>query len=358
MGFPISLIIVRRVKPLPYWIVPVLALLIGIMISMVILYVMSGGETTPLDVIESIKYGFLNPQLLAKTFALLTIVGVGLLVSFKGAVWNIGGEGQFYFGVMLATWVALYSGLAFNGFIAKTTMVLLALLAGAFWALLSALPRAYLKIDEVPITLMMNYIAYYIVDVLVSGPWRETKYGYYRTFTIPKTTWFIKLPGTTLTLELLILMIVVFVAVWLMFKYTNLGLWIRILGSNPNLLRSSGISVPRTIILALMISGAIIGIAGACYLASVSHNISYPVEEKTPAYGYTGILVAWLSMLELIAVPVAAYIMGALYTAGIQMQVIGAGGHAVVNVFIGSILLTYTVLITISEYKIKIVIKR
>ncbi len=358
MEFPISMIIVRRVKPLPYWIVPVLALVVGLLISMIILYAMSGGVITPYDVLVSIYYGFTNVGLLAKTFALLIIVGIGLLVSFKGAIWNIGGEGQFYMGVMLAAWVALFSGFAFNGFIAKTTMILMAVLAGGFWALLAALPRAYLNIDEVPVTLMMNYIAYYIVDYITKSEWREKQYGFRKTPRIPETTMFQVIDGTTLTLELLILMIVIFVAVWLLFKYTSLGLRIKVLSSNPNLLRSSGISVQLTVVTALLLSGMIIGIAGAAYLGSVSHNINYPVEEYTPGYGYTGILVAWLSMLELIAVPIAAYIIGALHTAGISIQIMGAGGAAVVNIFIGSILLTYAVLITISEYKIKIIIKK
>ncbi|WP_245521889.1 ABC transporter permease [Staphylothermus hellenicus] len=362
MEFPFSMVIVRRVKPLPYWITPILALIVGLLISIIILYGMSGGQITPYDVLASISYGFINIGLLAKTFSLLTIVGIGLLVSFKGAIWNIGGEGQFYIGVLVAAWVSLFSGLAMIGLAAKTTMIILGLLAGAFWALLAALPRAYLGVDEVPVTLMMNYIAYYIVDYLASGAWRERHYGYYRTVTIPQTTWFnpIKIGNipVTISYELLTILVIVFVGVWLLFKYTSLGLRIKILSSNPDLLRSSGISVPMTILLALTISGLIIGIAGASYLAQVSHNISYPVEEKTPVYGYTGILVAWLAMLELFAVPIAAYIMSALYNAGIQMQVIGAGGAAVVNVFIGSILLTYAVLVTTSEYQIRIIRKK
>ncbi len=358
----ISMVIVRRVKPLPYWIAPILALLVGLLIAIILLYVLSGGQTTPYDVLVSIYAGFTDLGLLAKTFSLLTIVGVGLLVSFKGAIWNIGGEGQFYMGVLFAAWIALFSGLAMVGWAAKTAMILLGLLAGAFWAFISALPRAYLNIDEVPITLLMNYIAYYIVDYITAGPWRERHYGYYRTPTIPEATFYehIKVFGveTTLTYELLTVLIIVFVGVWLLFKYTSLGLRIKVLSSNPNLLRSSGISVSVVIVMALTISGLIFGIAGASYLSQVAHNISYPVEEKTPMYGYTGILVAWLSMLELIAIPVAAYIMAALYNAGIQIQIMGAGGSAVVDVFIGSILLTYAVLVTTSEYKIKFIVKR
>ncbi len=365
MGFPISMVIVRRVKPLPYWIVPVLALLIGIAVSMIILYVMSGGTITPIDVLYAIKDGFIKPQLLAMTFSLLAIVGVGLVVSFKGAVFNIGGEGQIYMGAMLTVWAAMFapfsasllSNSATVG-VLKVLMVILAALAGAFWAFLASLPRAFLQLDEVPVTLMMNYIAYYIVDILVRGPWHETQYGYLRTETMPEALWLHTLRGTTISIEVLIILIIVFVGAFFFLRYTTPGLYIRILGNNPNLLRSSGINVQLVTILALTVSGLIIGLVGAGYVAGITHNLSYPVEEKSAQYGYTGILVAWLSMLELIAVPIAAYIIAALYNAGISMQIAGAGGAATVFIFIGSILITYTALITISEYKIKIIIKR
>ncbi len=365
------MIIVRRVKPLPYWVVPVLALIIGILVAIIILYGISGGQIPPSDVLVSIGQGFLQPHLLAMTFILLSIVGVGLLVSFKGAIWNIGGEGQIYMGAMVTVWVVLFSPIAMmpgllGAFTMKITYLILAMILGGFWAFLSAIPRAYLNLDEVPITLMMNYIAYYIVDILVRGPWHERKYGYLRTPTIPENSWFrtmvIRTKGqiiaTTLSIELLIIMIVIFFVAWFLLRYTTIGLYIKVLGNNPNLLKSSGINVKLIILLALTISGAIIGIVGAGYVAGITHNLSYPVEEKSAQYGYTGILVAWLSMLELIAIPVAAYIIAALYNAGINMQILGAGGAAVVNVFIGSILITYTALIMISEYKVKFVIKR
>ncbi len=365
------MIIVRRVKPLPYWIVPVLALIIGILVAIIILYGISGGQISPVDILVSIGQGFLQPSLLAMTFILLSIVGTGLLVSFKGAIWNIGGEGQIYMGAMITVWVVLFSPIArmpgpIGGFTMKITYLILAVILGGFWAFLAALPRAYLNLDEVPITLMMNYIAYFLVDILIWQYWHETKYGYFRTETIPENAWFKTLffrvngqvIATTLSLELLFILIIVFFAAWFLLKYTTIGLYIKVLGNNPNLLKSSGISVKLIIILALTISGAIIGIVGAGYVAGITHHLSYPVEEKSAQYGYTGILVAWLSMLELIAIPVAAYIIAALYNAGINMQILGAGGAAVVNVFIGSILITYTALIMISEYKVKFIIKR
>jgi len=269
---------------------------------------------------------------------------------------------------MAATWVALFTALPFiNPGLAQASMIILAMVAGGFWAFLAALPRAYLGLDEVPVTLIMNYIAYYIVDILVRGPWLgKHVYNYIRTDTIPSQVMFPQVPGTTMTWDGLFLLIILFVGVWYLLRNTSIGLRIRILGNNPDLLRSSGISVPLMIIVALTISGLIAGSVGALYLGGDVYRISYPVEAHTANYGYTGILVAWLSMLELIAVPIAAYIVSALYTAGIQYQILVGGhmgqlltaGSAIVDVFIGSILLMYTILITISEYKIRIIVKR
>ncbi len=362
----IGMVIIRRVKPIPYWIIPIIALLTGIAISIIILYALVCAS--PVAVLNAIVYGFTRPGVMAQTFVALTMVGIALLVSFKGSIWNIGGEGQITFGIMAATWVALFTVLpSINPGLAQISMIVMGMLAGALWAFLAALPRAYLGLDEVPITLIMNYIAYYIVDILVRGPWLgKHVYNYIRTDIIPSQVMFPQVPGTTMTWDGFLLMIILFIAVWYMLRNTAIGLRIRILGNNPDLLRSSGISVPRMIILALTISGLIAGSVGALYLGGVIYRISYPIESHTANYGYTGILVAWLSMLELIAVPLAAYIVSALYTAGIQYQVLVGGhltqlltaGSAIVDVFIGSILLMYTILITVSEYKIRIIIKR
>lgn len=357
------MVIVRRVKPLPYWIVPILALVIGILISIVILYIMTGAS--PIDVLASLAFGFTRPAILAKTFIILTIVGTALLVSFKGAIWNIGGEGQITMGILAAAWIALFTpipyatGTAMDALMAKILMFIMAMVAGAFWAFLSALPKAFLKLDEVAVTLIMNYIAYYIADILVYGPWKgKHTYSYIRTDTLPENTWLIRLPGTNATIEGVIVLILLFVAAWILLNKTSIGLRIRVLGNNPNLLRSSGISVPLMVIIALTISGAIAGIVGVLYLAGDVYNIGYPIEQHTAGYGYTGILVAWLSMLQLWAIPLASFIVSALYSSGIQIQVIGAGSGAVVNVFIGAILLTYTIVIVSSEYKIKFIVKK
>ncbi len=350
----VKVIVVKRTKTLPFSgpLVSILSLTSGLALSMILLYALAG--TPPLALLSAIAYSFTSPTTIKDTL-ILTLVGASLVLSFKGAVWNIGSEGQIYMGMMAAAWIALFSGLAAAPVIGKILALLLAALAGAAWAAIAGVLRAYAGVDEVPVTLMMNYIAYYIVDILVYGPWRgKHVYGYIRTDEIPQSMWFKYIPGTTATWEALLVTIMAMVFAWLLLEHTMLGLKIKILGSNPNLLRSSGHSVERTIVLALALSGALSGLVGAVCLLGDIHRIAYPVEAQTANYGYIGILVAWLAMLDLRAVPLAAFVISALRVTGITMQIAGLGGVPTVFVFLGSVLLTYTILRVFSEYTVKV----
>ncbi|WFO76322.1 ABC transporter permease [Desulfurococcaceae archaeon MEX13E-LK6-19] len=350
------MIVLKRVKPIPYSgvVIPAASLVSGLILATIILWALKGIPPVALfwNIIESFK----APSVV-KDFLILSLVGIALLVSFTGAVWNIGGEGQIHMGMMIGTYIALFTALANIPILAKIVIVIAAAILGSLWAALAGVLRAYVNIDEVPITLMLNYIAYYILDILVYGPWKgKYTYGYIRTDEIPYDLWFVRIKPSTATIEAVILFVLVFAGAWFLLKNTSIGLRIRVLGSNPQILRSAGISVPLTIVIALAISGGIAGIVGAVYLLGDTHRLSYPLEEHTANYGYLGILVAWLSMLDLKAIPVAAYIVSALRNTGIMLQIAKLGGIEIMLIFIGSVLLTYTIVSVMSEYTIKIVL--
>ena len=350
------LVLVKRVKPLPLGglVIPGASIVIGILISTVVLYVISRAD--PLVTLSCVASALVSPEIVL-TFLFLTILGAALLVAFNGSIWNIGAEGQLWLGTAAATYIALFTALPQAPAIAKVAMVLTAMALGGTWAAVAGVLRAYLSIDEVPVTLIMNYIAYYIINYLVRGPWLGKKtWGYIRTDMIPDQVKFTLLPGsTTVTYEVLIIAVLALIAVYFMLKYTSLGLRIRILGSNPDALKAAGVNVRALIITALTLSGAIAGAMGAAQLAGYLHRISYPIESHTANYGYTAILVAWLSMLDIRAVPIAAYIVSALYQAGISMQIAGISSASATYVFIGAVLLTFTVLRVFSEYSLRII---
>ncbi len=348
--------LVKRIKPLPLGgiLIPLLSIVIGVLLSTILLYAIVGAS--PIVTLSCVASSLISPEIIL-TFLFLTILGVSLLVAFSGSIWNIGAEGQLWLGTAAATYVALFTTLPQAPIAAKIAMVLLAMALGGAWAAIAGVLKAYLNIDEVPVTLIMNYIAYYIINYLVRGPWLGKKtWGYIRTDMIPDQVKFTLIPGsTTISYEVLILAVLTIALTYFMLKYTTLGLRIRILGSNPDALKAAGVNVRMLVIVALAISGAIAGAMGAAQLAGYLHRISYPVESHTANYGYTAILVAWLSMLDIRAIPIAAYIVSALYQAGISMQIAGVSSASATYVFIGAVLLTFTVLRVFSEYSVKIV---
>ena len=355
------------------WISTTISLVLGILVYLAII---SLAGTSPLDVLVNIAKSFISPSIV-KDFFILVAMGCALLISFKAALWNIGGEGQFYIAMIPGITLTLF---IFNPQYNPAPTPLVALLValtgtftGALWGLLAALFRAYLKIDEVPVTLILNYIAYYIVNYLVFGPFKgRYTYGYLRTDEIPElyrlnVKIYLAMRGDALqaTLQslitqlayyiaLLALAVVIYMFTWWLFKYCRLGLYIKIHGSNPAYLQALGISIKRTTLLAMSISGAIIGLTGSIYLLSELGRIPYEIERQTAGYGYLAILVSWLSLLDLKIIPISAYIVSSLRNAGIALQVAGLGGVEQSLLLIGSILLTYSITRFLVEYEVRV----
>jgi ABC-type uncharacterized transport system permease subunit len=243
----------------------------------------------------------------------------------------------------------------------------------AAWALLAALFRAYLGIDEVPVTLILNYIAYYTINYLVYGPLKgRYTYGYLRTDEIPevyRTNIRVQLAPRGVPLEatllgliiqlayylaLLVLALFIYVFTWWFFKYCKLGLYVKVHGSNPGYLQAQGINVKHVTLLAMTISGALIGLTGSVYLLSELGRIPYELERQTAGYGYLAILVAWLSLLDLKMIPLSAYLISSLRNAGIAIQIAGLGGVEQTYLLIGSVLLTYSITRFLVDYEVKI----
>jgi len=353
-----EIIVVRRVKPIPRWVFPIISLFLGLLLSTLIIHFLTSGGVDFIEVLSIVFYSLASPHLVLKNFALLTIVGVGLVIGFKAAIWNIGGEGQFYMAMLIATGVALYVNIAQTMLINKILMIALGLIVAGLWALISILPRVYLGVDEVPVTLLCNYIAYSIVDYIVYGPWREPTYRYTRTLTIPRESWFTSIPGTPFTLESLVIACISVFFAWYLLNNTKLGLCLRMMSSNQYYLKMIGVDVNKLIMYGIFISGVLIGVAGVSYLAGEVHLINIPAEKQSPGYGYSGILVAWLSLLDVLYVPISAYIVSALLNAGINLQIASRLGFSVTNIFIGTILLTYSISTVFSEYRVRIIVKK
>jgi simple sugar transport system permease protein len=190
-------------------------------------------------------------------------------------------------------------------------MLLGGFIAGMLWALVPALMKVKLAIDEVVTTLLLNTVILFFVSYLLNGPWRDPVSGWPQSPQIAASTIFPKLlPRSRLHLGFLIGVLAIFV-LWFIFSRTTFGLKMRASGLGKEAASFAGVKVGRTVLIAALISGGIAGMAGVSEVAGIHFHL---IDAISPGYGYTGIIIAMLGALHPLGVGVAALFIGLLST--------------------------------------------
>ncbi|HXL04032.1 MAG: ABC transporter permease [Firmicutes bacterium] len=293
------------------------------------------------------KYGI--TETLVKASPLL-LSAVGVSIAFRMQLWNIGAEGQIYVGALAASWVALtFTGLP--AYIMIPAMVLAAALAGGLWAFLGSAPRAIWGVNEIITTLMLNYIAIFCVEYFVYGPWRDPlSFLFPLSPMFPKSAWLPCFGNTRIHLGL-VFGVVSALAVGLLLSRTKWGYEIRVIGENPDAARYSGMSISRNIILVMILSGAISGIAGMCEVSGIIHRLQAQV---SAGYGYTAIIIAWLAKLHPIGIIIVSLLFGGLLVAGYSVQIYGIPAD-IATMLQGSLLFFVLGVEALARYRIRII---
>jgi len=281
----------------------------------------------------------------------LILTGLGVSIAFRMQIWNIGAEGQLHMGAIGASWVALYSGI--DNILILPAMFFAAALMGGLWAGVAGFFKAKYRVNEIIVTLLMNYIAIACVSYLIYGPWKDPK-----GFNFPITAQFADIArfgcffSTRLHWGFILALVLVFV-MYIVMEKTLWGYEIRVIGNNHNAAKYAGIKIDRSIIGVLFLSGALAGIAGFSEVAGVQFRLQ---EGISTGYGYTAIIVAWLAGRSAIGVFVVSVIMSVILVGGDSLQILMGLPVAFVNLFQGLILF----FILSSDFFInnKLVIKR
>ncbi len=255
----------------------------------------------------------------------LLLVGLGICISFRGDVINIGGEGQMIIGGILATWIGLtFTGLP--GWLAITLALLAGFLGGAIWGGIPGYLKAYFNVNEILSTVMMNAIAVQIMNFMMRGPMLDPIQAA-KASKIPQTARLIEAfrlarwSPTRLHLGVLIAVILA-ILVYILLWRTTLGYRIRAVGMNPLASRYAGIKVPRYIVMSLLLSGAFAGLAGAIQVYGVNYRMITDGSASgfTGNAGFNGIVAALFGQLHpLWSIP-ASILFGALLVGANQMQ--------------------------------------
>ena len=266
----------------------------------------------------------------------LLLCGVGLTIAFRALFWNIGAEGQLLLGAVAAAGVALFSGLP--GVLLLPAMFIAGFLAGAFWGLIPAALKAKLGINDVITTLMMNYIAIYLVQWLIHGPWKgPSMRGFAYTDRFPSAATLPTIAMTRIHWPTLVLGLVLAVLAYILITRTRAGFEIRVVGENPDAARFAGISGFKTTLLVMLISGGLAGLAGVGEVAGI-HKMLLGPTHISMGYGYTAIIVAWLARRNPLAVIVTSLLFGIIMSGGDAIRVSLGLPFQVINLFNGLIL--------------------
>ncbi|HIP96609.1 MAG TPA: ABC transporter permease [Anaerolineae bacterium] len=305
---------------------PLFATVLALLVGAVMLLLLGANPIEAYSAMANGAFGNLNAlaDTLVKATPLL-FVGLGICIAFRGGVLNIGGEGQLVAGAVAATALAL-SLSQWPGWVIIPSCLTVGFLAGAIWGGIAGALKAYLNVNEILSTIMLNMIAVQGMNFLLRGPMMDPMQVEAGSF-IPQTARFstaTDLPrlvptrlhaGTALAVLLAIL---VYILLW----RTTIGYRIRAVGLNPDASRASGINVKRYMMLSLILGGALAGLGGAVQVLGLHHRMFTDGSAMgfTGGAGFNGIVAALFGKLHPLGTIPASVLFGALIVGANQMQ--------------------------------------
>ncbi|MEM3507042.1 MAG: ABC transporter permease [Candidatus Bathyarchaeia archaeon] len=252
---------------------------------------------------------------LLKTAPLL-LIGLGVSLTFKCGLTNLGAEGQLYIGALTTAWL----GLTFTNLpssVLLSVIIATSFTAGALWAIVPGVLRAKLDVNEIIVSFMMNFIAIYLTRYAVLGPLKNKLYPMEpQTDFITASAALPRILGTRIHIGVffgIILTIILYIIV----QKTSFGFKVRSVGTNPEAAKYAGINVPAIIIISMAISGGLAGLAGMSEVAGVHHRL---MDGISPGYGYLAIAVALLGRNNPLGVLLSSLLFGVLLVGSDEMR--------------------------------------
>ncbi|MGF1570314.1 MAG: ABC transporter permease [Nodosilinea sp.] len=294
----------QRLKPLA----PLFGVLVALGLSGVLI-ALSG--VNPLEAYRVLVVGaFGGPRQITETLLKATpilIIALGLTVAFRAGVWNIGAEGQYHLGALVGGAIALTFP-QLPAVVLVPAMLLGGVLGGLLWSALAGLLHLKRGVNLIICTLMLNYIGILLVQYVARAPLRDPNGFLPETARFGVTAQLPRLLSSRLHLGVILALGLVGLTYVLLWR-TPLGLRLRAVGANPTVARSMGLSPSRYGLTALLISGAMAGLAG---VIEVSYTYTRLKPNISDGYGFTGILVALLGQLTPLGSLIAAILFAAL----------------------------------------------
>lgn len=322
-----------RLTGMQAWRIRVAAVLLAILAGAVLLLIL---QKNPLQAYRDMFYGAFGSKVLAqetisKTIPLL-ITAIGISYAFKMRFWNIGGEGQILMGGIGAAYFAYFYADKLPRIPLILIMMVSAMLMGGLYGLIPALFKVKFGTNETLFTLMLNYIAFYIIVFLENGPWKAPGSSFPKMPMINRGVYLSRVAGVHWGwIACLVLMGIT----WFVFHQTRVGYEIAVVGESNETARYAGINVGRVFRRTMFFSGAIIGLAGFFQVAGADHALT---EGTAGGVGFTAITVAWLAQMHPIGIGIVALAIALLERGCNQLETTMGIPSSVADILIGLIL--------------------
>lgn len=277
----------------------------------------------------------------------MIFTGLAVAVAFRAKFWNIGAEGQLLAGAVASCAVG---AIPMPGPLAWIAMTVAGFAAGTAVALIPALLRVRMKVDDVVSSLLLNSIIYYALMALIEGPWKDSLSGYPISPPIEDAAIFpFLIAGTRLHLGVFAAILAAPV-VWFVMTRTTLGFAIKVTGENAQAARYGGIAVERVLLSAAIISGGLAGLAGVGEVAGIHYQV---MSDISPGFGYSGIVIAMLARLNPLGVVPAAVFLAAVMTGAAAMSRATGVPVFLSDVIQGLALLSMLVALLFTSYRLR-----
>lgn len=329
---------------------PLVALAITVVIGTLLFALLGKDPVRGLQVffVEPLKSGYALSELAMKAVP-LGLIALGLAVCFRANVWNIGAEGQFIVGAVFASGVAMQATAQTGGWFFVPVLVG-GIVGGMCWAAIVALLRDRFNASEILVSLMLVYVAEQVLNYLVYGPWKDPAgYNFPQTITFLKSTQVPRLfAGLRVNVGLLVAVLSV-AAFWLLLFRTYAGYQLQVGGLAPHAARYAGFSSRKAVWTALLLSGAMAGLAGGLEVAG-------PLAQLTPhvpaGYGFAAIIVAFVGRLHPVGIVFSAILMSMFYIGGELAQSRLGLPKSLTGVFQGLLLFALLACDTLIAYRL------
>ncbi|KMU98187.1 MULTISPECIES: ABC transporter permease [Acinetobacter] len=318
------------------WLSPVIALAAMLVVGS-ILFLMLGispAQAMYVFFVEPLMTSYGWSELAVKAGPLI-LIALGLAVGFRAKLFNIGAEGQLIMGAIFGGGIALLFHEQAGWWILPL-MIFMGAIGGALWGAIPALLKTHFNAEETLTTLMMNYVALFVLLYLVNGPWRDSE-----GMNFPQTVMFSEsatlpmiLEGTRVNASIFIIAVAVLLF-WLFMRKSMTAFKLEVSGQAPLAAKYAGFSSSKAIWLSLVISGMMAGIAGICEVAGPIGQLN---PSLSPGYGYAAIIVAYLGRLNPIGIVLSGSLMALIYLGGEMAQMQLQLPVAITGIFQGLLL--------------------